>query len=263
LYEKQGHKGLITGLPLLLERGSAGMYCYNTSIGHVPGNVFLELQQLQVRHDGEDMEHLPTVWTQIYKELHKQFEIDFKENNDHLQFIQSQYLVKPKDIGLNTSDVTQYFKIRSKVHFSTIIRNAIHRHINSDIKAKRFTLPIGMTKSQFVYIVRSKAIQKLEEQKWRCGYTNIVMTFHSAWTQFSFERIDNNLPHFTQMGDVSNIIFICRIFNTFEQLSMERMLTFFLHQNLFSISNDVRSNTENKLAQIRLDKNDRLKRRKI
>jgi hypothetical protein len=177
LYEKQENKGLITGLLLLLERGSVGMYCYDSSLFHTPGNVYLELQELKVRHDGEDMEHLPTVWTEIYSELHKQFETNFKENNDHLEFIQSQYLVKPKDIGLNTSDIKQYFKVRSKVHFSTIMKSSIHHHINSDIKAKRFTLPLGVTESQFRRIVRKKAIQKLEEQKWRCGYTNIVMTF--------------------------------------------------------------------------------------
>jgi hypothetical protein len=265
LYEKQQKKGLISGLPLLLERASVGMYCHDSFIGHAPGNVYLELQELKIRHDGEDMEHVPNVWTKIYTELHKQFETNFKTNDDHLPLIQSQYFVKPKHIGLNTSDVNQYFKIRSKIHFSTIIRNAIHRHIDGDIKSHRFTLPIGVTKSQFVYMVRSKAIKKLEQQNWRCGYTNIAMTIESAWTQFSFERIDNDESHFTQTGDVDNIVFICRIFNTFEQLSMERILTFFLHQNLLPISDQVRSNVENKLAQIRIETNGgpMLKKRKI
>ncbi len=120
LYEKQQHKGLITGLPLLLQRGSVGMYCYDTSIGHAPGNVYLELQQLKVRHDGEHMEYLPNVWKSIYTEIHKQFEHDFKANDDHMKFIKSQYFVKPKEIGLNTSNVNEYFKIRSKIHFQLL-----------------------------------------------------------------------------------------------------------------------------------------------
>ncbi len=145
------------------------------------------------------------------------------------------------------------------------MRRKIHQHISADIKSNRFTLPIGMTKSQFEHVVRKKAITKLEEQHWRCTYTNIVMTFESAWNQFSFERMNNDLPHFTQTGDVDNIVFICRIFNTFEQLSMEKILNYFLHQNLIDVADQVRSNVETKLVEMRMNQTiePSLKRQKI
>jgi hypothetical protein len=88
--------------------------------------------------------------------------------------------------------------------------------------------------------VFNNSIQQFEKQSWKCGYSNVNLTIENFWTRFSFERINDDLPHFTQLGELTNIVFICRLLNTYKKLSQEKIMDMFLHQNLIFVPDHIR-----------------------
>ncbi len=116
----------------------------------------------------------------------------------------------------------------------------IHHNIQQDIKVGRFTLPTNITKKQFSNMVYVNSIKQLEKQKAKCGLTEIGLTYKRQWNEFSFERINNLLPHFEQDGSMPNCIFICRVLNVPRQLSKKMILEYFLQQILVEVPANVR-----------------------
>lgn len=69
------------------------------------------------------------------------------------------------------------------------------------------------------------------------------------WTRFSFERLNNDLPHFNENAELPNCVFICRLFNSAHQLSKRMSLEYLLTQKLVVMSPNARKNVQDFLNQ--------------
>jgi hypothetical protein len=237
--------GTISGQQLKLvptEINPVGIHAYDNDKYHTPDNCFLEVQNINVSQH-EAIPCLFCSWKELYNSILDQYIFPEKQNNlKHLEYVRSQYFVTPKDIGIVKSKLghIHYKQQVRRFHFTTILRNSIYGHIRRDIEVKRFELPTNITRLKFIDIVYGKSIQQLEKQLWKCAYTNVNLTIENLWTRISFERIDDDLPHFTQLGELTNIVFICRLLNSAKKLSKEIIMDYFLHQNLISVPNYIR-----------------------
>lgn len=243
--KKQGGKGLISNKKMKFTTN--GEYClgihrkYNVK-EHIPENCFLEIQEMNVQQ-GDGIPDLFEAWKSIYRHFVSSFEKNDK--TDYLQKFQEQYHLKPNDIGIFYADGNNlYNKARRAKHFPTILRRKIGDHLDADINKNRFQLPPNVSRAQFINMVYPNAIVQLEKQKARCGYTNVGLTIENSWTRFSFERIKNDLPHFTSDGKLPNCILICRLFNAPRQLSTRKILDIFLNQILVEVPIEVREKTQ-------------------
>ncbi len=248
----QNGRGLITGVMLKLEGGEnvVGIHRFSNKEDHFPDNVFLECQELNVSQH-HAISSLFEAWKELYYHLITNFSNQYVEDNTELNNVRTQYNTTPKQSGITTGiehDKNKYRKMCREQHFPSILRQAIGDHIRNDIKTSRFVLPANVSIKSFAKVVFEKSIKKFELQRGRCAYSNVSLTIKNCWQRISFERVDNNLPHFTFDGELTNIVFVCRLFNgSRKQMSTEKILTYFLHQKLVPVPDSVRLQAQKKL----------------
>ena len=266
--EQQG-RGLISGMILRLEASSenrASIHRYNNSEDHYPFNVFLETLEINVQQN-DAIECLFTAWRDLYERLINCFIEGPKTDFSYMRVVRNHYHISPKALGITGSgrgyNKAQYTRELSQWHLPSILAGMIHDHINRDIKRGIFEYPTTMTKKQFHKLVYEKSLLLLDSQKWRCSYTDVLMTIEKSWTRFSFERIDNDLPHFTQAGDLTNIVFICRLLNGNPQFSRAKILTYLLHQPMVQVPFNVRQQARSEIDQLLRKEGDEEKRLKV
>jgi hypothetical protein len=219
-----------------------GIHKYDNDKNHTQDNCFLEVQELNVCQH-EAIPCLFCAWKQLFNCLLNQRMFPEQQDNvKHLEYVRSQYFITAGDIGIINARKNHAFYARQKRlrYFPTILRGAIQDHIKADLKRKRFKFPSNISRKKYLKIVYDNSIQQLEKQSWKCGYTNVNLTIENFWTRFSFERINNDLPHFTQLGELTNIVFVCRLLNVQRQLSKEKITDYLLYQNLLPIPDYVR-----------------------
>jgi hypothetical protein len=245
LKQQQG-RGPISGKVLQLKPtaiNSAGIHKYDNDLEHTPDNCFLEIQELNVCQH-EAIPCLFCSWKQLFNcVLNQHMFPENQENSKYLEYVKSQYFVKPKDIGIirSKSNITLYNQECNYRLFPHILRKAIQYHIKDDIKVKRFKLPQDIPRKEYLQMVFDNSIKQLEKQSWKCAYTKVNLTIANLWTRFSFERINDDESHFTQTGELTNIVFICRLLNTPKKLSHEKIANMFLHQNLIPVPDFIRT----------------------
>jgi hypothetical protein len=240
-FEAQGGRGPISNFPMLLQKhvqNAAGIHRRDNSLGHIPENCFLEVQEINVSQYMA-IPCLFAAWRSIYGELARRF----SENPDVTNFVElfrNQYYKTVSDLGCRAKGRSQeYEDFRHQRHFKTIVRIQIGHHIDEDLAQKRFTLPFD--RAAFSNVVYEKAILQLEKQNARCAYSDAGLTHTRAYNQMSFERVNNKLPHFDQDGGLSNCVFVCRLFNGKKQLSAKLILQYFLHQTMVPLSEQTRA----------------------
>jgi hypothetical protein len=245
ILNQQHDVGPISGQKLQLvpsALNSVGIHAHDNDKEHTPDNCFLEIQSLNVPQH-EAIPCLFCAWKQLYNcILHQYMFPKEQDNSKHLEYVRSQYFVSVIDLNITGYGANPQFyeQQRRRRHFPSILRSAIQNHINHDIKKKRFELPRNIPRKEYLKIVYDNSIQQLEKQSWRCAYSNVNLTIANIWTRFSFVRIDDDLPHFTQLGELTNIVFICRSLNTPKKLSKEIIMDMLLHQNLLPIPEYIR-----------------------
>ncbi len=241
--EKQNGKGLITNTILNLTTNAsncAGIHRYDNNLGHTQLNCFLEVQELNVQQQ-EAIESLILAWIDVFNYVANEFEGNIDDIN-YLQLFRDQFNKTRKDLGIGLENGRKnYNKQCCTQHFKTLLRQQIRSHIQNDVRAKRFKFPENFTMKDFVDKVYPHAILQLEKQHGYCGLTQHGLTSKQQWNQISLERINNNLPHFTQDGKLPNCMFICRLFNVRRQLSSKMILEYFLTQILVPISDKTRA----------------------
>jgi len=127
------------------------------------------------------------------------------------------------------------------------LRNAIKRHIDHDLDANRINTEEASKLRGLKKLIRSNAIIKLKAQQYRCAYSFFPLSILPSFARFSFERIDNLLPHFTLTGELTNIVFICRLFNGRRQMSRKKLLQYYMSQKLVEVPIEARQQAENEL----------------
>jgi hypothetical protein len=243
--QKQNGNGIITNMKLKLttnSQNSAGIHRKDNSVDHVPENCFLEVQELNVPQY-DSIPDLQAAWVEVYSLLVTYFDED--EPLDCFQPFQENLTATPKSLGININPRTYAYnkELRNK-YLKYILHCDIRSHILEDVKKQRFKLPPETTMNQFVKLVYPNAIAQLKKQEGRCAYSHIGLTIPNLWTRFSFERLDNNLPHFTNDGKLPNCVFICRLFNGSRQLSRKMILEYFLMQNLVKVPDNIRTKVQ-------------------
>jgi hypothetical protein len=241
ILQEQGGKGPISGtiLQLITKKvNCVSIHKYDNSKEHTPDNCFLEVQEINVAQ-WEAIPCLFCAWKNLFTKILDQY-MNEQDNSEYLSFVRSQYFVKPKDIDIIHYNAKYYNKQKLYYHFPSILNQAIKNHIRGDIENKRFAFPDNIDRLEFVKIVYHNSIKQLEKQLWKCAYTDVNMSIENLWTRFSFERINGILPHFTQLGELTNIIFVCRLLNASRQLSKDKIIVYFLHQNLVPIPDWIR-----------------------
>jgi hypothetical protein len=240
--KKQGGKGPISNMTLNLQAhvsNAVGIHRRNNALGHVPANCVLEVQEMNAQQQ-EAIPCLFAAWFTIYTELARRFGPD-PDLTDYVALFRHQYNKTPKELGFDSVRKVgnEYDVFRSQYHFKTILSKQIMSHILADVQRRAFILPSN--RAIFANLVYQKAIAKLESQFCRCAFSGIGLTHLREYNQMSFERKDNSLPHFDQDGELSNCVFICRIFNSSKQLSPKMILEYFLHQTMVPITEEVRA----------------------
>jgi hypothetical protein len=239
--EKQQGQGLISNVMLHLSanvRNAAGIHRRDNKLGHVPSNCFLETQEMNPPQY-EAILCLFEAWKTIYEQVARSFS-ESPDMVDYVELLRTQYNKTSKELGLpETHTSHEYHAFVQRNKFKSIVDNRIRNHITEDLEKKRFKLPFDRHK--FYRVVYQKAIAQLELQHARCAYSNIGLTHLREYNQISFERKNNNLPHFDQDGGLSNCVFICRIFNTSKQLSAKMILEYFLQQKMVPITDTIRA----------------------
>jgi hypothetical protein len=247
LLKKQQGKGLITGIKMNLTTNSdncVGIFKYDSLLDATPENVYLEVQELAVQ--GLQIIDLISIWSDIYQCMIEQFLNPVNEKHvAFLKFAKTQYYATPSSIGIiSGKDKAAYKKQLMEIHFTTIMKGAISHHVTSDIRMKRI---VSRPNQATMETIEKNVIKQLKKQKWKCAYSGLPMTIVNGVKRFSFERLNNNLRHFTETGELDNIVFVCRLFNTRRQLSNVKMLIYFLSQTLLPVPYNVRSIVESKL----------------
>ncbi len=244
--EKQNGRGLITNTILNLTSNAsncAGIHRYNNNLDHTQLNCFLEVQELNVPQY-KAIESLKKAWVDVFIYFANEFEGNI-DDVDYLQLFCDQYNKTQKDLGIDYCNGKKNYDQQCYIlHFKTLFQKRIKDYIQHDIRAHRFKLPKDVTMKQFIDTLYPNAILQLEKQKGYCGLTQIGLTYQQRWNQFSLERINNNLPHFTQDGKLPNCMFICRLFNSSRQLSSKMILEYFLTQILVPISEKTRAKAQ-------------------
>jgi len=250
MLKKQNGKGLITNTMMNLTthgQNCVGIHRYDNSLGHIPSNCFLEVQELNVQQ-GLVITSLFKAWTLVFNHFNTVLG-GTEDTIDHLELFRKQYDLTPSQLGIpNGLNNKDYKHHCSRLHFKTIFRHRIRAHIKEDIKKNRFQWPADIDKTRFISTVYQNAIITLESQHECCKYTQIGLTHLRSWNQFSFERINNKLPHFTLNGKLENCVFICRLFNAVRQLSTTAILEYFLEQTLVQKTQKVIENTKSILG---------------
>ena len=244
---KQNGRGLITNAVMKLttnNKNCLGIHRFDNKQPHDVNNCFLEVQELNVAQR-DAIPCLKEAWTQLFKYFVNELSGHCDETN-YLQLFRDQYEMTPSMLGIITKKNynTRYDKQLRDTHFKSTLMLRIKNNITHDIKNARLRLPTNISSAQFRKIVYANAIEQLETQNGRCGLSHIGLIHTSAWNQFSFERINNSLPHFTQNGGMANCMFICRLFNVNRQLSSRMILKYFLQQQLVEVSDNIRLRVE-------------------
>lgn len=236
---KQSGKGLITNFEMMLTRKTAnaiGVHRYNNDLDHTPDNCFFECRELNVPQ-GESIPSLFEAWQAIFAFLDQYLINPLTGWQDCLTF-KAGIEVKLSDLGIET----QYVRTKEEralrdresqaYHFRSIIQLRIQTHIQDDVARGRMDPIPSHLLVVFKNNVYSNAVQKLTAQGFRCHYSGVPLTIEKGFARFSFERINNDLPHFCGSGELSNIVFVCRLLNACTQLSRAKILNYYLHQTL-------------------------------
>jgi hypothetical protein len=121
-----------------------------------------------------------------------------------------------------TSSRTDY-KIYNKqlltYHLPSILCNSINYHVDGDKKDGRLTAAqvsafrvwLKSNRKQFYYSIVSKMTHV---QHGKCAVSGVPLSIDNNHRRFSLDRVDNSKAHFGPQGELDNIRFISRIFNT-------------------------------------------------
>ncbi len=238
---EQNHRGYITNMVMNFttnSKNAVGIHRIDNKKNHIPGNCFLELQELNVAQ-WRAIPNLMQAWIAVFNELLRRFS-GATDETDYLAIFKKQYGMTPKKLGIRRRNNERYAQECTDKILKTVLRRRIRHNIVSDMQVRKLQLPVGISIKQFANMIYPHAIDQLHKQNGRCGLTEIGLTFELAWNQLSFERINNALPHFTLDGKLPNCIFICRLFNVPRQLSSHMIMEYFLQQKLVKVPDDVR-----------------------
>lgn len=126
----------------------------------------------------------------------------------------------------------------------------IASHIDNDIKKGRLVMS-DSDKKKLKQKVKQPLFDKLISQGAACVYSGAPLSIKNAWNRFSMDRLDESKPHFTIEGDISNIVFICRMLNTSSTgLNRKKLMETVLTQPLVPISDANRAEVLRKIALI-------------
>jgi hypothetical protein len=244
--QKQNNLGMITGTAMEHRANSdnaIGIHRFDNARPHTPDNVFLEVQELNVpQHDM--IPSLQDAWQTVFQFLTKMFVLGYPPG-EVINFEQ-----KSRDRPIQCDTQATYLKQLRAAHLFSILNAAIVRHIRSDVKAHRIDQVEGDALNSLRKTIFTNAIRKLKEQQYRCHYSLFPLSILPSFARFSFERIDNSLTHFTPTGELTNIAFVCRLFNGPKQMSRKKLLTYYLSQQSLYVPIEARKRAEDELMSL-------------
>ena len=131
--------------------------------------------------------------------------VEFKKN----------YKQTPQENGVTAPHSTkEYNKQMKELHLPLIISDMVAAHVQGDLRIQLLPAMSTANRRKLKKKVQLPLFNKLIAQAASCKYGNVPLSIKNAWNRFSMERLDNSKPHFTPDGDISNIVFICRMINT-------------------------------------------------
>ena len=119
------------------------------------------------------------------------------------------------------------------------------RLTNAQVSA--FRLWLERNRKQFYNSIVSKMTH---EQQGKCAVSGVPLSIDNNHRRFSMDRVDNSKPHFGPEGELDNIRFICRIFNTRRGWTRALFLEALLSQIRVPLNAEVRAAAVLELAEI-------------
>jgi hypothetical protein len=154
----------------------------------------------------------------------------------------------PVQNGVIASSVTDhklYNKQMKSYHLPAILSNSISTHVNGDKKNGRLTNAqvstfrawLKSNKTQFY----NSIVSKMHAQHGKCAVSGVPLSIDNNHRRFSMDRVDNSKAHFGPQGQLDNIRFICRIFNTLRGWTRALFLEVLLTQIRVPLQAEVRA----------------------
>jgi hypothetical protein len=152
------------------------------------------------------------------------------------------------------TDHKLYDKQMRTYHLPSILSNSISHHVDGDKKEGRLTnvqvsafrLWLERNRKQFYNSIVSKMTH---EQQGKCAVSGVPLSIDNNHRRFSMDRVDNSKPHFGPEGELDNIRFICRIFNTTRGWTRALFLEALLTQIRVPLNAEVRAAAVLELAE--------------
>ncbi len=118
----------------------------------------------------------------------------------------------------------------------------------TDAQVSAFGLWLASNRNQFY---NSIAAKMANEQHGKCAVSGVPLSINNNHRRFSMDRVDNSKPHFGPQGELDNIRFICRIFNTSRGWTRALFLEALLVQIRVPLNAEVRAAAVLELVEIK------------
>jgi hypothetical protein len=159
-------------------------------------------------------------------------------------------------IAPSRTDHKLYLKQMNSYNLRTILGVSISSHVNGDKKQGRLTAAqvsafrvwLESNRTQFYNSIVTKMAH---EQHGKCAVSGVPLSIYNNHRRFSMDRVDNSKAHFGPQGELDNIRFICRIFNTRRGWTRSLFLEALLTQIRVPLNAEVRAAAVLELAEIK------------
>lgn len=244
LREKQDDKFVISGLPMNFASKTEWMPSVQNLInGYAHKMETCELIEAEFNVSQHDA--IPNIAQAVIKIFSEVGKDTTSLINEAVQNWKS----APKDNGvtakpkINGKSTPKYKKQLRAFHLYYIISNAVFYHIKYDYKSFEKNEQRKVYTDKYRSKIIDLSFKKLVyEQQFKCAYSHAPLSITNSAQRFSFERVDNNKPHFGPEGDIDNIVFICRVFNSPVGMNRRKFLQCYLSQKHVPLTEDVRNN---------------------
>jgi hypothetical protein len=159
-------------------------------------------------------------------------------------------------MGQRMVDQDLYDNQMKTCHLPYIISASISGHVTHDKKSRRLTnTQVGASrawlKDNKKRFYKNIVAKMCFGQKVKCAISGVPLSIENNHRRFSMDRIDNSQPHFGPQGELDNIRFVCRVFNTTRGWSRALFLEALLTQVRVHLNAEVRAATELELVTLR------------
>jgi hypothetical protein len=254
--EEQGGRCLITNAVLVNKKhaktNAINLCRIDNAQGHTPANTYLSIANVNpTQHDAiEDLRlFYPRMWRHVIDETKEEHDDVIKRKKALIRNLDN----TPAQNGVSANRTTEqalYNKQMRDLHLMKLISSNVSHHVDADVNVGRLTFDNAKSKAAYAKKAKKTVIAFLKAHPTlTCSVSGLPLTIKNGPFRLSFDRNDDNLPHFGVDGtDMSNINLRGRVFNTPKKMTKKLLLTYTLSQITVPMTAERRLELEQRLA---------------